>query len=119
MQKCTTIRQILEILEHCITYEYIRARCMVGFSVITDIKKKYKKMRISLNKFKLMSPEEIKQKFYPTACRRKSKPFPDIKEVYMKITVSQHTTLFEQRIEYKEKYSDGYAYTQFKKHFTD
>lgn len=119
MQKCTTIEEILEMLAQGFTYEDIRARCGIGSSVITDIKKKYEKMGISLSELKLMSPEEIKQKFYLSACRRGNRPLPDFKDVYLKITGSQHATLFEQWIEYKEKYSNGYEYTQFKKYFAD
>ena len=111
MQKCTTIEEILEMLAQGFTYEDIRARCGIGSSVITDIKKKYEKMGISLSELKLMSPEKIKQKFYPSACRRENRPLPDFKDVYLKITGSQHATLFEQWIEYKEKYSNGYEYT--------
>ncbi len=45
------------------------------------------------------------------ACHRENRLLPDFKEVYLKITGSHHTTLFEQWIEYKEKYSNGYEYT--------
>ena len=76
-------------------------------------------MGISLNQLKLMSPEEVRRKFYPAVRRRDDRPLPDFKEVYLKITGKQSTTLFEQWVEYKEKYSDGYEYTQFKKYFTD
>lgn len=107
------------MLDQGFTYEDIRARCRIRSSVITDIKKKYEKMGISLNQLKLMSPEEVRQKFYPAVRRREDRPLPDFKEVYLKITGKQHTTLFEQWVEYKEKYSDGYEYTQFKKYFTD
>jgi hypothetical protein len=107
------------MLDQGFTYDDIRARCRIGSSVITDIKKKYEKMGISLNQLKLMSPEEVRRKFYPAVRRREDRPLPDFKEVYLKITGKQRTTLFEQWVEYKEKYSDGYAYTQFKKYFTD
>ncbi len=69
MQNCTTIKQILEMLDQGFTYEDIRARYRIGSSVITDIKKKYEKMEISLNQLKLMSPEEVKRKFYPAVRR--------------------------------------------------
>ena len=86
MQNCTTIKQILEMLDQGFTYEDIRAGCRIGSSVITDIKKKYEKMGISLNQLKLISPEEVSWKFYPAIRRREERPLPDFKEVYLKIT---------------------------------
>ena len=102
------------------TYEEIRNRFTIGSSVITDIKKKFKKMNMSIEDLELLPAEEVQEKFYPDVHRRQDKPLPDYKHVYLVTTDKQSRgTLFGQWNEYKEKHPDGYQYSQYKKYYAD
>ena len=117
MQDCTTIEGILKMLRSGCTYEEIRNRFTIGSSVITDIKKKFKKMNMSIEDLELLPAEEVQEKFYPDVHRRQDKPLPDYKHVYLVTTDKQSRgTLFGQWNEYKEKHPDGYQYSQYKKY---
>ena len=120
MQDCTTIEGILKMLRSGCTYEEIRNRFTIGSSVITDIKKKFKKMNMSIEDLELLPAEEVQEKFYPDVHRRQDKPLPDYKHVYLVTTDKQSRgTLFGQWNEYKEKHPDGYQYSQYKKYYAD
>lgn len=57
MQKSTTIIGVLEMLEDGFSYNDIRTRYSIGNSTITDIKKKFKTMDVTLKQLHSMTPK--------------------------------------------------------------
>ena len=86
MQKSTTIIGILEMLEDSFSYNDIRTRYSIGNSTITDIKKKFKTMDVTLKQLHSMTPKMVEQMFYPNVHPRKEAPLPDFEKVYKKLT---------------------------------
>ena len=72
MQKSTTIIGVLEMLEDGFSYNDIRTRYSIGNSTITDIKKKFKTMGVTLKQLHSMTPKMVEQMFYPNAHPRKA-----------------------------------------------
>lgn len=94
MPNYTTIEEILKMLYSGCTYAEIRNRFKIGSSVITDIKKKFEKMNMSIEDLESLPAEEIKNKFYPNASRKQDIPLPDFKRVYLVTTDKQSRALF-------------------------
>lgn len=118
MQKSTTIIGVLEMLEDGFSYNDIRTRYSIGNSTITDIKKKFKTMDVTLKQLHSMTPKMVEQMFYPNAHPRKEAPLPDFEKVYKKLTdKNSKANLYFIWIDYKKLYPDGYQYTQFKHYF--
>ena len=118
MQKSTTIIGVLEMLEDGFSYNDIRTRHSIGNSTITDIKKKFKTMDVTLKQLHSMTPKMVEQMFYPNAHPRKEAPLPDFEKVYKKLTdKNSKANLYFIWIDYKKLYPDGYQYTQFKHYF--
>ena len=61
MQKSTTIIGVLEMLEDGFSYNDIRTRYSIGNSTITDIKKKFKTMDVTLKQLHSMTPKMVEQ----------------------------------------------------------
>lgn len=118
MQKCTTIIGILEMLSDGYTYEDIRNRYSIGNSTITNIKRKFSDMDISLKELRSKAPRTIEQMFYASSHPRKDAPLPDFDKVYRKMTDKKSkANLYFLWVEYKKEHPDGYQYTQFKHYF--
>lgn len=118
MQKSTTIIGVLEMLGDGFSYNDIRTRYSIGNSTITDIKKKFKTMDVTLKQLHSMTPKMVEQMFYPNAHPRKEAPLPDFEKVYKKLTdKNSKANLYFIWIDYKKLYPDGYQYTQFKHYF--
>ena len=118
MQKSTTIIGVLEMLGDGFSYNDIRTRYAIGNSTITDIKKKFKTMDVTLKQLRSMTPKMVEQMFYPNAHPRKEAPLLDFEKVYKKLTdKNSRSNLYFIWIDYKKLYPDGYQYTQFKHYF--
>lgn len=61
MQKSTTIIGVLEMLGDGFSYNDIRTRYAIGNSTITDIKKKFKTMDVTLKQLRSMTPKMVEQ----------------------------------------------------------
>lgn len=118
MQKSTTIVGILEMLEYGYSYRDIQARFRVGNSTITDIKKKYAVLDITLDDLTAKSPQAIESLFYANSHPRKNIPLPDFSKIYQSLTDRKtKTNLYFIWLDYKNVHPDGYQYTQFKHYF--
>ena len=118
MQKSTTIIGILEMLEDGFVYEDIRARYAVGNSTITDIKKKFSEMDMTLKQLHSMKAKTVELMFYKNAHPRKEVPLPDFEKIYKKLTDRKsRSNLYFIWIDYKKSHPDGYQYTQFKHYY--
>lgn len=118
MQHSTTIIRILEMLDDGYAYSDIRARYAIGNSTITDIKKKFKNMDVSLKDLNSMNPKKVESLFYSNSHPRKEAPLPDFGKIYRRLT-DKHSraNLYFIWIDYKKLYPEGYQYTQFKHYF--
>lgn len=63
MQKSTTIIGVLTMLEDSYSYRDIHARFLVGNSTITDLKRKFEKLNISLEELSSKNAQTIETLF--------------------------------------------------------
>lgn len=75
------------MLEDGFSYNDIRTRYSIGNSTITDIKKKFKTMDVTLKQLHSMTPKMVEQMFYPNAHPRKEAPLPDFEKVYKSLQI--------------------------------
>lgn len=118
MQKSTTIIGVLTMLEDSYSYRDIHARFLVGNSTITDLKRKFEKLNISLEELSSKNAQTIETLFYGNSHPKKNCPMPDFKSIYHDLSdKNKRTNLYFLWMDYKKKFPNGYQYTQFKTHF--
>lgn len=106
------------MLEDGYSYRDILARFAVGNSTITDIKKKYAIMDISLKELVIMKDKSIENLFYGNSHPRKEVFLPDFSGIYRSLTNRKSkSNLYFIWLDYKKEHPDGYQYTQFKHYF--
>lgn len=120
MQNSTTIIGVLEMIDDGFSQQDIRARYAIGNSTITNIKRKFKSLDISLKELHSLDSKKIESLFYGDSHPRKEVSLPDFGQIYRELTrKDSRVNLYFLWIEYKKQNPKGYQYTQFKHYFKE
>ena len=116
------IKEILRLKLECgISEREISRSCQVSRSTIADYLRRAAAAKLTWTEASLLPENQIEERLFPTEHIPSSvkRPAPDCEYIYNQLRTFQkfNLTLSQLWIEYKEKYPDGYQYTQFCEHY--
>ena len=112
------IKEILRLKLECgISEREISRSCQVSRSTVADYLRRAVAANLTWTEASLLPENQIVERLFPTEHVPSSgkRPAPDCEYIYIQLRTYQkfNLTLSQLWIEYKERYPDGYQYTQF------
>jgi transposase len=112
------VKEVLRLKYACgLSEREIAQSCQVARSTVADYLMKAKAAGLNWPDVAVLSDTQINERLFPVERipRSVQRPLPDCQYIYDQLRTYQkfNLTLIQLWIEYKEKYPDGYQYTQF------
>lgn len=116
------IKEILRLKLDCgISEREIARSCSISRSTVADYLRRAAAARLTWSEASAMAEAQLEERLFPTEHIPSSvkRPPPDCEHIYNELRTYRkfNLTLSQLWLEYKEKHSDGYQYTQFCEHY--